>query len=149
MANLDNFIKNWRRIHKQTKKILVLTPDDKYDWKPAETSMPLGELANHFSVAEWLLAETVFTGKLPTERPEPHKSTDELVAAFDKTHDDLVAKVRAMSPEQLEEEVALFGPDQKMTRMALLNIMTEHEIHHRGQLYVYLRILGCELPSLF
>lgn len=148
MANPDNFIKNWRRIHKQTRKILVLTPNDKYDWKPAETSMPLGELANHFPVAEWGLVEAVFTGKFPADRPEPHKSTDELVAAFDKTHDELVAKVRAMTPEQLEEEVT-FGPDMKMTRMALLNIMTEHEIHHRGQLYVYLRILGCELPSLF
>lgn len=149
MANLDNFIKNWRRIHKQTKKILVLTPNDKYDWKPAETSMPLGELANHFWVAEWGLAEAAFTGKFPLDRPEPYKTTDELIAAFDKAHDELVAKVSAMTPEQLEEEVAPFGPEKKMTRMALLNFMTEHEVHHRGQLYVYLRILGCELPSLF
>jgi len=149
MSNLDGFIKTWNRVHKQTRKVLVLTPNDKYDWKPAESSMPLGELANHFMLAEWGLAEAAFTGKFPSDRPEPYKTTEELVAAFDKAHDELVAKVRAMTPEQLAEDVAPFGPDKAMSRQALLNFTLEHEIHHRGQLFVYLRILGVELPSLF
>jgi uncharacterized damage-inducible protein DinB len=27
--------------------------------------------------------------------------------------------------------------------------MTEHEIHHRGQIYLYLSILGIETPPLY
>jgi uncharacterized damage-inducible protein DinB len=33
--------------------------------------------------------------------------------------------------------------------MAVLKMTLEHEIHHRGQLYTYLRIAGCEIPPLF
>jgi uncharacterized damage-inducible protein DinB len=36
-----------------------------------------------------------------------------------------------------------------ITRWKLLRALTEHEIHHRGQLYVYLGILGVPTPSLF
>jgi uncharacterized damage-inducible protein DinB len=39
-----------------------------------------------------------------------------------------------------------YGP---MTRKSLLHMMSEHEVHHRGQLYVYLRMLGVEVPSLY
>ena len=35
------------------------------------------------------------------------------------------------------------------SRMSLLRLTHEHEIHHRGQLYTYLRIAGCEVPPLF
>jgi uncharacterized damage-inducible protein DinB len=30
-----------------------------------------------------------------------------------------------------------------------LRSMTEHEIHHRGQLYLYLGLLGIETPPLY
>jgi uncharacterized damage-inducible protein DinB len=36
-----------------------------------------------------------------------------------------------------------------MPRQVVLQVLHEHEIHHRGQLYTYLRILGCEVPPLF
>jgi uncharacterized damage-inducible protein DinB len=68
---------------------------------------------------------------------------------FDKSHEEAVAKVRALTPEQLAEEITPFGPAYKMSRMALLSMTHEHEIHHRGQLYTYLRIAGCEVPPLF
>jgi len=31
----------------------------------------------------------------------------------------------------------------------LLRAMTEHEIHHRGELYAYLGILGVAVPPLY
>ena len=30
-----------------------------------------------------------------------------------------------------------------------MRLMTEHEIHHRGQIYVYLGILGIETPPIY
>jgi uncharacterized damage-inducible protein DinB len=73
-----------------------------------------------------------------------------MLAAFDKSHEEAVAKVAALTPEQLSEEIEPFGPNyNRMSRMALLHLTHEHEIHHRGQLYTYLRIAGCEVPPLF
>jgi uncharacterized damage-inducible protein DinB len=148
-GTLDSYIKNWNRIHKQTTNIMGVAPDDKYDWKPSETSMTLGALMNHFRASEAALIIAAIDGKFPEEFAEPITSTEELVKAFDKSHEEMVAKVSALTPEFLAGEVTPFGPDRKMSRMVVLKALHEHEIHHRGQLYVYLRILGCEVPPLF
>jgi len=146
---LDAYIKNWNRIHKQTAKIMAAAPNDKYDWKPCDSAMSLGELMNHLHVAERGLIEATLTGVFPKERPEPFNDTAALIAAFDQSHAECVAKVAALTPEQLAEQVAPFGPDKSMTRQTLLGLTQEHEIHHRGQLYTYLRVAGCEVPPLF
>jgi uncharacterized damage-inducible protein DinB len=147
-GHLDSYIRNWNRIHQQTTRVMALAPNDQYDWKPAETSMPLGELMNHLWRAEIGLAEGALTGK-SSARPAPLSDSAEMVAAFDKAHAELVERVAALTPEQLEETVTPFGPEYPMKRRVILTMLHEHEIHHRGQLYVYLRMLGCELPHLY
>jgi uncharacterized damage-inducible protein DinB len=149
-SHLEPFIKTWNRIQKQSVKLMRVAPSDKFAWRPCETSMSLGELMNHLWIAEAMLVEAALTGKFPTERPEPKASTEEVIAAFDQSHAEQVARVAALTPEQLAEEIAPFGEKYgPMTRDTLLRTMHEHEIHHRGQLYVYLRMLGAEVPPLF
>jgi uncharacterized damage-inducible protein DinB len=72
-----------------------------------------------------------------------------MVEAFNKSHAESAAKVAALTPEQLNEEIAPFGPDKAMSRRAFLHVTNEHEVHHRGQLYTYLRIAGVEVPPLY
>ncbi len=149
MANMDSFVSNWRRIHKQTTKIMAAAPNDKYDWKPCDSAMTLGELMNHLWIAEAGLVAAAKTGVFPKEAPPKITDTAELIAAYDKTHEEAIAAATALTPEELSEQVAPFGPDKPMSRMTLLHLTHEHEIHHRGQLYTYLRIAGCEVPPLF
>src|SRR5262249_27891273 len=148
-AHLDSYIKTWNRVHDQTKRIMAAAPNDKYDWKPCESAMSLGDLVNHPWISEGRLIEAALTGSFPKEWPSPLKDTASALAAFDKAHEEAVAKVRGLTPEQLAEKVAPFSPERPLTRMAVLKVNLEHEIHHRGQLYTYLRIPGCEIPPLF
>jgi len=148
-TNMDSFIRSWRRIHKQTTTLMAVAPTDKYEWKPCDSAMTLGELMNHLWIAEAGLISAAKTGVFPKEAPTQIKNTDELIAAFDKSHEEAIALVEALTAEELSEKVAPFGQDKAMSRMALLHLTHEHEIHHRGQLYTYLRIAGCEVPSLF
>ncbi|HEX8998726.1 MAG TPA: DinB family protein [Blastocatellia bacterium] len=148
-ANLDSFISNWRRIHKQTTNLMAVAPNDKYDWKPCDSGMTLGELMNHLWIAEAGLVAAAKTGVFPKEAPPKITDTAELIAAYDKTHEEAIATAAALTPEELSEQVAPFGPDKAMSRMTLLHLTHEHEIHHRGQLYTYLRIAGVEVPPLF
>src|SRR5262245_20053556 len=148
-ANLDSYIKSWNRIHQQSKKIRAVAPEEKYDWEPCDSAMTLGQLMNHLWLAEAGLIEAAIKGAFPKEFPEPILNTADLLAAFDKSHEEAVAKVAPLAPEQLAEEVTPFGPGTNMSRMAVLHLTHEHEIHHRGQLYTYLRVAGCEVPPLF
>ncbi len=147
-GHLDSYIRNWKRIHKQTTRVMALAPDEQYDWRPAPTSMTLGELMNHLWLSELGFVEGVLSGE-HAERPAPLRNTAELVAAFDQTHAAAAERLATLTPAQLEETVTPFGPEHPMKRRVILNMLHEHEIHHRGQLYVYLRMLGCALPSLY
>ena len=148
-SHLDPFISTWNRVHQQTVKLMQTAPSDKFDWKTCESAMPLGELMNHLWLGEKFFVSAVLTGEAPKEWPAPINQTDELIATYEQSHNEAVAQIAALTPEQLAESVAPFGPERPLSRQALLNVMNEHEIHHRGQLYTYLRILGVEVPSLF
>jgi uncharacterized damage-inducible protein DinB len=147
-AHLDIVLRDWKRIHHQTLRLMELAPDDKYDWKPHETSMTLGALLNHFPQAESGLIEAVMTGVFPRDFTN-YETTHELIAAFKDSHEKAVAKIKSIPDEAWDEQVSPFGPDRSFPRLDLLSINLEHEIHHRGQLYVYLRMLDCPVPELF
>jgi uncharacterized damage-inducible protein DinB len=72
---------------------------------------------------------------------------EEIVNAFDRSHAELAEEVSKLTPEQVDEQVEAFG--HKMPRRVLLRIMTEHEIHHRGQVFTYLRLAGVEPPNIY
>ncbi|MEP7339106.1 MAG: DinB family protein [Acidobacteriota bacterium] len=146
---LNGYIKNWHRVQKQTAAIMAVAPNDKYDWKPCDSAMTLGKLMNHLWMAEWGLTEAALTGAFPKEWPAEINDTAAMVEAFNKSHAESVAKVAALTPAQLDEEIAPFGPDKAMSRRAFLHVTNEHEVHHRGQLYTYLRIAGVEVPPLY
>lgn len=148
-AHLEGYISNWKRNHKQTISVMKVAPSDKFEWKTCESAMTLGALMNHLWQAESGLVEAALTASLPKTRMEPLNNTEDLIAAFETSHVENVSKVCALTPEQMKETVTPFGEANAMTRQALLHGLLEHEIHHRGQLYTYLRILGVELPPLF
>lgn len=144
----EHFVSNWNRIHKQTSRALRAATDDKLDWRPQEGMFTLRELIRHIPMAENAMARSALAGSM--QKPEldlSNSGVDEIVAAFDREHELLAAEVSKFTLEQLNEEVEAFG--RKMRRIALLWGMTEHEIHHRGQLYTYYHLAGIEPPKLY
>jgi uncharacterized damage-inducible protein DinB len=147
-AQLDQFIKSWNRIHNQTARVMGAAPDDKLDWRPAEGMFALRELICHFPQAELLIVRSALAGSAQkSELDLSGLNVSQIVETFNHQHDRLAEEVSRLSADQLKEEVDFFG--RKMPRLALLIGMTEHEIHHRGQLFVYLRLLGVKPPSLY
>ncbi len=147
--HLESYLKKWNRIHDQTTRLIALAPNDKFAWKTCDSAWTLSELLHHLWHSEVGLVEAALTGAMPKEKLESKTTAADIVAAFNQSHEACVAKVTALTPEQLNEVVTPFGPDHAMPRQALLNMLHEHEIHHRGQLYTYLRMLDVELPHLF
>ena len=149
-GHLDSFINDGHRIHKQTTKIMAVAPNDQYEYKPSETAMTLGKLMNHMRIGELAVAEAALNGAFPSTWPEEINDTAGLIEAFDRQHAELSERIAALTPEQLDEVISPFGPGKEMPRRAILQVLHEHEIHHRGQLYVYLRtVVGDSIPELF
>jgi uncharacterized damage-inducible protein DinB len=142
----ERFISNWNRIHKDTSRVLKAAPDDKLDWRPKEDMFTMRELIGHIPQAEVVLVRSALAGsdqKIPFDFA---RSAEEIASAFDSQHEELVGEVSKLTPEQWREEIEFHG--KRLRRGVLLSFVTEHEIHHRGQLYTYYRLAGVEAPNL-
>jgi uncharacterized damage-inducible protein DinB len=139
-----------------TRKILAIVPDDKFDYKPHEKSMTMGRLAGHVAeMPEWgrstLEVETLdipagTTGYQPGSRQA-------MLEKFDKDVVDARAKLAAATDEDFAKTWTLNFAGQKifsMPRTAVWRGMVmNHMVHHRAQLGVYLRLLEVEIPGMY
>ncbi|MGD9721228.1 MAG: DinB family protein [Pirellulales bacterium] len=140
-----------------TRKFLERVPDEKLAWKPHPKSMSAGQLALHIAVAPGQVMQIATADEVPVPNfdrlnPEP-KSKQEVLAALDES----IATVQKVLPTLTEERMQavwrMKAGDKEvlaMPRAAFLrNILLNHWYHHRGQLGVYLRLLGAKVPSSY
>jgi len=139
-----------------TRKSLERVPEDKFSFKPHAKSMTLGGLATHLAtINHW--AEAIFgldSFDVSTAPPNPEfKTRAEVLASFDKTT--AVARkaiadstdAHFMKPWTLKagSNTIFTLPRVAVVRSFLLN----HNIHHRAQLGVYLRLNDVPVPSIY
>ena len=137
-----------------TRECLKNVPLDNPDWKPHEKSMPLGYLAVLVAdIPRWIQHATE-KGEVNFATYEQAKAAtnDDLVAHFDKSLEAAKNALRNVSDEGLKEMFYLKNGEQELMRspkdetiMSSIN----HMVHHRGQLTVYLRLNGAEVPSIY
>jgi uncharacterized damage-inducible protein DinB len=139
-----------------TRRILERVPEDRLDWTPHEKSMTLGQLAMHLANIPGNIAgisrNDSFDVKTVIPRPGA-SATGEILRRLDES----VAQARSIlsgcSDRDLLAPWRMMKGDEvvfAITRGELLRtVMLNHWYHHRGQLTVYLRLLGVPVPAIY
>ena len=156
MAIADALLPEYDHEVATTRKVLERVPDDRFDWKPHQKSMSLGQLASHLAtMLSWgtatLNASEFDVGGDFT--PPQLKTRADLLASFDKeaaaTRAALASKNDAelLAPWSLKREgKTIFSmPKAAVLRSFVMN----HMVHHRGQMSVYLRLNDVPVPSIY
>jgi len=134
-----------------TRKVIAAVPAGNRDYKPDPKSRTAWEIATHIATSDMWFADCILNGKFEWsgEPPMPKEFTDPAgVARWHETHfAEKLAKIRAMTPEQLLKEVDFFG--MKGPAVTYLVAFNNHQIHHRGQLAAYLRAAGSKVPAIY
>lgn len=134
-----------------TRKVIAAVPAGNRDYKPDPKSRSAWEIATHVATSDIWFADSILNGAFEwTGEPAlPGEFTDPAaVAAWHEKHlADKLAKIRAMTPEQLLREVDFFGT--KGPAVTFLVAFNNHQIHHRGQLAAYLRAAGSKVPAIY
>lgn len=144
----------------RTRTMLAAIPADAdLNFKPHPKSMSLGRLAGHLSdfAGEWAMA-TLTTDKL--EFAADHKweayvpaSTKELLEKFDKdlanTRKTLVETTGATWEKNWQFVFAGTAYINDAKYKVFKDTVLNHMIHHRGQLSVYLRLIGAKVPGVY
>jgi uncharacterized damage-inducible protein DinB len=130
-----------------TRRMLERVPDKQFSWRPHERAFTLGRLANHIAAIPGIAS--VFlrrSGRLPPEA----ETTADLLAIFERNVHACREQLTAMSEDRLAGSMQVNpGVEKPVWEVLRGRGLMNHLIHHRGQLSLYLRILGEAVPGLY
>lgn len=137
-----------------TRRLVERVPTEKGTWKPHEKSFSLGHLAQLLAwMPGWLTnALTKTELSLGGGAGYSTESTETLLALFDKNVREARAALAAAKDADFAVAWSLkVGERVVMTlpRSAIVRQHISHLIHHRGQMSVYLRLIGVPVPSIY
>jgi len=143
----------------RSRRALEQAPEGKYDWKPHDKSMIFGYLANMVATIPMWLTMQINQDELDIAPKDGSKfeqkrldSSAELVEALDKAATgareafDKTSDEHLMTNWQLKAggNVVVEAPRHEMIQDTIL-----HWAHHRGQMTVYLRLMGAKVPAIY
>ena len=153
MKAKDIFMRIWEREFRTTVRVFKAFAADQLEFKAHERSRSVRDLAWQCVIDEGVIARTEARNDLRNDPagPPPPGTMEEIIAAYEDAHAKAVAKVSLYSEEEFNRTVSclLPGGEWKMPQPEafLGNLMDE--VHHRGQLTVYLRLAGGKVPSIY
>jgi uncharacterized damage-inducible protein DinB len=132
-----------------TKKVIAAVPDAASSYKPDPKARTAKELAWHIANTDIQfldgIADLKFTMASPEQKPE---TSADVVVWYDENMKRGVARVAKMTPEQLLTPINFYNVFN-LPAVLYLGFLTNHSIHHRGELATYLRPMGSKVPSIY
>lgn len=157
MKQTEQMMEEWMEHRLVLEKLLGTIDDDRHmDFKPWDGAMSLGQLALH--VAYWgkAFVSMVKTG----EEMSAYFGSEPDLADF-KTMEDIRKAVHDFTGEtktlyasltESELEAGITSSHPRLggqPRKFYLTLMYDHEVHHKGQLFVYARMVGVKEVPFF
>ena len=143
----------------RSKRALEQVPTGKYDWKPHEKSMLFGYLANIVAtIPMWITMQInddqldVFPeggAKMEQKRLDTSAA---LLDALDKAAAGARSAFEKTTDEHLQTKWRLLARGKvvmEAPRYEMIQDTMNHWAHHRGQMTVYLRLLGAKVPAIY
>lgn len=148
---IEPFLRYFESIRGRTRRVAALIPADRVEWSPREGAFTLGDVARHVAATErWMFAENA-AGR-PSLYPgcgrELADGRDAVLDYLDRMHAESLELFAGLTPERLQAECRT-PAGAPLRTWKWLRAMIEHEVHHRGQLYLMLAALGVETPPLY
>jgi uncharacterized damage-inducible protein DinB len=143
----------------RSRKAIEQMPEGKGDWKPHEKSMQFGYLADMVAtIPTWIVLQLTQDSLdvAPADGSKFPRTPKVTRADYLKALDEAAAQAREAFRNATDAQ--LNAPWQLKARGAVVQEAPRHEMiqetishwsHHRGQMTVYLRLMGAKVPALF
>ena len=142
----------------RSKRALEQVPEGQFDWKPHPKSMEFGYLVAMVATMPSWVAMIVTQDELdvapatPQHKPEPMRTSAELLRGLEKATSQARTALEGTTDEVLNTPWKMLARGQvvlEQPRYVVIRGTFNHLAHHRGQMTVYLRLLGATVPALF
>ncbi len=129
--------------------ILEAIPDDKLDFRPTPEMMSLGEHLGHLALVERHILGLIQSGlglNPAVSEPVPTESKDGLLASVREGFRCTDSLLAGLAESDLDRMISV-GEDRRESVKHMLGTMAEHQLHHRGQIIIYFRMMGMTPPQ--
>lgn len=147
----SEFMDYYSKVKQRTYKIIQKIPVDKIDWTFREGKFTLGDLVRHMAAIErFMYAENAqfkpsrYSG-CGKELADGYES---IVTFFTEMNRQSMEIFRKLTTDDLNKK-CITPAGGEITLWKWLRLMGEHEIHHRGQIFIYLSMLGVQTDPLY
>ena len=137
-----------------TRRLLQRVPSEKGTWKPHEKSFALGHLAQLVSWMPGWIATSLREPDIDLAKSSSYgfEQTEALLNMFDENVRQAREALGDVTGAALDEPWSLKNGGHVLMTLPRGEVVRQHLnhlIHHRGQLTVYLRLIGVPLPSIY
>jgi uncharacterized damage-inducible protein DinB len=151
ITSVATFLDYLDKIRERTMRVVNCIPPEKIEWRAAEGKFTLGDLARHIATTErYVFAECACGGcnLYAGCGCELADGYDEVIRFMQRVHGESTQMLAELTDDQLAQKCQS-ADGSPITTWKLLRSMVEHEIHHRGELYAYLGLIGVNVPPLY
>lgn len=156
----EALLPEWDQEMANTRKTLERIPDEKLDWKPHSKSSTMGSLGTHLANLPTWAIHTLEKDSLDLSpaggeapRAELLTARQQILETFDKNVAAGREAIAAASNEEFSKTWTLLkagNPILALPKIAILRgFVLNHNVHHRAQLGVYLRLNDVAVPSIY
>ncbi len=130
-----------------TLKVANLLPQEKYSFSPIQGEMSFGEQLLHLSSnIGWLCSSYIGGSENPVSKADPKvQKKEEIISELNKVYDYAINTLQHFEPAHLSDTVSFFAGS--MNKLQIINLLNDHQTHHRAQVLVYLRLNGIKPPD--
>jgi len=154
MVRTETVLDSWKTVRQDTAQAVEDFPATELDYKATPDLMSFGELARHILDAGHALTGMLLdgvdnlatpqfremVGKYATQLPQ-NLDAATLAIELRKSVETRAAELAAKNADFFSGIITRFD-GQRVTRLEMIQFVKEHELTHRSQMFLYLRLKG-------
>jgi uncharacterized damage-inducible protein DinB len=151
ITRVEPFLEYYGRLRERTLRVVDCIPGERLEWAPRPGAFSFGDLLRHVGAIErFVFAENALRrpSRYPGHGRELADGYAEVRGFLERTHRETLDLLRGLTPEDLRRRcVTTAGTSLPVWKW--LRALAEHEVHHRAQLYLMLRLIDVPTPPMY
>lgn len=146
---IDEFLNEWIYESDSTQQILDLLNDDSLGTSVKEGERSLGYLAWHTIVSvHEMMSRVGLVFEAPHHDALMPESAEEIAAGYRQANMAFKEAIRSQwTDANLSDEHDMYG--EMWTNATTLDVLVKHQIHHRGQMTMLMRLAGLPIKGIY
>ena len=150
VMKLSELFSHWETIRTEMIDGVSALTQDQLDWKPSGWNSSIADLLRHISEAElWWLGDVVLKKNIYRDlTADLAPDLESIIKELETSHKYVLDALLPKTVESLNEVYQIPKSEEKRSFQWILWHTIEHEMRHRGQIFMMMRLQGVAPPNV-